>query len=1200
VNLGAGNRGISSIMTISLKMKTSYVPAANQYVMSKYNGTNGITMYIDNQGKIAFYGRDGGVVRSSGLSSTIVTDNQWHDITGVVRSTGWEIYVDGVLENSGAYALGTGITNVSNLNIGNYSTSYAPIEVDKVSIWSTALSPAQILTNVTTCLAGNETNLTGYFKFDEGTGTVATDLSPSAINGTLTNMTAPACWNVGPFNECTVTCDLELSQLSTINVNAAPAQPTISASGSTTLCSGGSVTLTASSGTSYLWSNGATTPSIVVSTAGTYTVQVTNAAGCQSVASLGTTVIVGTPPATPTVSAGGATTFCAGGSVTLTSSTGTSYLWSNGATTASISPTTSGTYTVQVTNASGCQSLASSGTIVTVNALPTQPTISVGGPTTFCTGGSVTLTATSGTSYLWSTGATTATITPTTSGTYTVQVTNAAGCQSVASTGTTVTVNTLPGQPTISAGGLTTFCAGGSVTLTSSAGTSYLWSNGATTAAISPTTSGTYTVQVTNAAGCQSTASAGTVVTVNALPAQPTITASGPTTFCAGGSVTLTSSAATSYVWSNGASTTAITPTTSGTYTVQVTNAFGCQSIVSAGTTVTVNALPSQPTITAGGPTTFCLGGSVSLTATPATSYVWSDGSLSPSINPSSTGTYTVQVTNAAGCQSIASAPTTVTVNSLPATPTITAGGATTFCAGGSVTLTATTGTTYLWSTGATTAAISPTTSGTYTVQVTNAAGCQSATSAGTVVTVNALPVISQGTVTNPTSCVIDNGSIQVNGSGTGTLSWSGAASGSLASVSLPATIPSLGDGAYIITFTNANSCVSNTLNSTLSTPSAPAAPSISAGGSTTFCAGGSVNLTASTGSTYLWSTGETTASIVASTAGNYTVTITDASGCSSPASAATAVLLIALPVISTGVLTNPTSCTVSDGSIEVLGTDTGDLSWTGPSTGSLTGITLPTLVSGLANGNYSFTFTSASGCVSLPLTGTLTMPSAPPTPTITAGSSTTFCDGDFVNLTASAGDTYLWSNGATTQSIDATIGGTYTVTITDLAGCTSPTSNATTVVVNPIPSAATTLSGITITATTASANYQWIDCGNANQAIAGATSQSFTPTANGNYAVIVTQNNCSDTSACTSITSVGIDANASLVDIRLQPNPTANEVTIISDVAIDQIELYTTTGQLVQKESTTSFTVAHLTTGVYFVKVYTATGYTTLRLVKN
>ena len=116
-----------------------------------------------------------------------------------------------------------------------------------------------------------------------------------------------------------------------------------------------------------------------------------------------------------------------------------------------------------------------------------------------------------------------------------------------------VTVNALPVTPTITAGGPTTFCDGGSVTLTSSAGTSYLWSNGATTASINITTSGSYTVQVTNASGCQSAVSAATNVTVNAIPPTPTITAGGPTTFCDGGSVTLTSSAETSYLWSNAA-----------------------------------------------------------------------------------------------------------------------------------------------------------------------------------------------------------------------------------------------------------------------------------------------------------------------------------------------------------------------------------------------------------------------------------------------------------------------------------------------------------------------------------------------------------------------------------------------------------------------------------------------------------------------
>ena len=334
------------------------------------------------------------------------------------------------------------------------------------------------------------------------------------------------------------------------------------------------------------------------------------------------------------------------------------------------------TFTVRVTdNGTLPANLTDQETItVTVN-VAAQPTITASGPTTFCIGGSVTLSSSAGSTYLWSTGATTQSINVTTSGSYTVQVTNAAGCQSIASLATAVTVNALPSQPTITAGGSTTFCAGGSVTLTSSAGSTYLWSTGATTQSINVTTAGSYTVQVTNAAGCQSIASAATTVTVNALPSQPTITAGGPTTFCIGGSVTLTSSAGSTYLWSTGATTQSINVTTAGSYTVQDTNAAGCQSISSAATTVTVNALPAQPTITAGGSTTFCAGGSVTLTSSAGSSYLWSTGATTASINVTTAGSYTVQVTNAAGCQSIASAATTVTVNALPAQPTITAGG---------------------------------------------------------------------------------------------------------------------------------------------------------------------------------------------------------------------------------------------------------------------------------------------------------------------------------------------------------------------------------------------------------------------------------------------------------------------------------------------------------------------------------------------
>ncbi|MBL0359415.1 MAG: T9SS type A sorting domain-containing protein [Chitinophagaceae bacterium] len=140
---------------------------------------------------------------------------------------------------------------------------------------------------------------------------------------------------------------------------------------------------------------------------------------------------------------------------------------------------------------------------------------------------------------------------------------------------------------TVTANGPTTFCQGGSVTLTASEGASYLWSTGAVTRNISVNSAGTYSVTVTDANNCTA-ASADVVVTVNALPAVPTITAGGATTFCSGESVTLTSSAASSYLWSNGAATQSITVTNAGTYSVTVKNAANC-SASSAGVTVTVN-----------------------------------------------------------------------------------------------------------------------------------------------------------------------------------------------------------------------------------------------------------------------------------------------------------------------------------------------------------------------------------------------------------------------------------------------------------------------------------------------------------------------------------------------------------------------------------------------------------------------------------
>jgi hypothetical protein len=686
-------------------------------------------------------------------------------------------------------------------------------------------------------------------------------------------------------------------------------------------------------------------------------------------------------------------------------------------------------------------------------------------------------------------------------------------------------------------------------------------------------------------------------VTVSALPTTPTITAGGPTTICAGGSVTLTSTAESSYLWSTGATTASINVTTAGTYTVQVTNAAGCQSTASLGTVVTVNALPPTPTITPSGPTTFCAGGSVTLSAPISSAYLWTGGSLSQSINPGA-GTYTLQVTNAAGCQSALSAPVVVTVNPLPNTPIISPNGATTFCDGGTVNLASSAGVSYLWSNGSTNSTIDVTSNGTFSVQVTGPNGCQSLASTPTVVTVNSNPTIFQGTLTNPTSCTIGNGVIEVTGSGAGDLTWTGTSSGTIGTV-LSATINGLTNGSYQITFTNLNGCVSNTLNASLTAPAAPAAPTITAGSASTFCDGGSVTLTSSVGSAYLWSNGATTASINVTTSGNYSVSITDANGCTSAGSSAMSVTVNPLPLISSGTTINPSSCIISDGSIEILGTGTGDLNYSGVSSGTLSNTSLPANISSLGQGLFTFIFTDVNTCTSLPLNISLSAPGAPAAPIINSNGPTTFCEGGIVTLSSTIGNTYLWSNGETTQSITVDSDGTFSVIITDLNGCSSPSSLATTVNEESMPDMNVTMNTNVITANQSGANYQWIDCSN-NTAIAGETNQSFTPTVNGNYAVIISSGTCSDTSICIAISSIGINENGDAFQINLYPNPATEMVTIDSKETIEKVDIYSKLGQIVKTETNAQFSVADLQTGVYIVHITTANGKSITRLVKE
>jgi len=285
------------------------------------------------------------------------------------------------------------------------------------------------------------------------------------------------------------------------------------------------------------------------------------------------------------------------------------------------------------------------------------------------------------------------------------------------------------------------------------------------------------------------------------------------------------------------------------------------------------------PTITAGGPTTICTSSMVTLTASAADSYAWSDGETTQSITVSAAGSYTVAATYSATC-TIGSQPTVVTVDT-PVT-TITAAGATSFCSGGSVTLTSSAASSYAWSDGETTQSITASTSGSYSVTTTDANGCTSSSAATTVdVDAPGAPTISGPT----TYCAASASSVTLTSSSASSYAWSNGAT----TQSITA-----GAGSYSVTATDSSGC-SATSTTTTVTSDSPTTPTITPSGPTTFCSGGTVTLTSSLASAYHWSNGATTRSISVGLTSSYTVTTTDASGCTAT-SATTSVDVLAIP----------------------------------------------------------------------------------------------------------------------------------------------------------------------------------------------------------------------------------------------------------------------------------------------------------------
>ncbi|MBC8988382.1 gliding motility-associated C-terminal domain-containing protein, partial [Pedobacter sp. N36a] len=514
------------------------------------------------------------------------------------------------------------------------------------------------------------------------------------------------------------------------------------------------------------------------------------------------------------------------------------------------------------------------------------------------------------------------TYTATESGSYTVKITSIS-CESPASNPISVTVNPIPDAAVITAEGQTTFCAGGAVVLkTTTVADSYQWYKGisliagATQQTYTATESGNYSVKITSIS-CESPASNPIPVTVNPIPDAAVITAEGQTTFCAGGAVVLkTITVADSYQWYNGlnliagATQQTYTATESGSYTVKITS-ISCESPASNPIPVTVNPIPDAVVITAEGQTTFCAGGAVVLkTTTLADSYQWYKGlslitgATQQTYTATESGNYSVKITSIS-CESPASNPIPVTVNPIPDAAVITAEGQTTFCAGGAVVLTSSATAGNQWFkdgnpiTGATGQTHIVRESGKYTVIVT-LTNCLSPESARAIITLNPIPAAPTITATNHAVFCEGGHVILTSSENTGNQWYK---NGILIPGAIDKNYTATTPGDYSLGFKNSNGCASPiSLPTNVTEVQYPGQPQISPSNETTFCEGGVVILTSSSNSGNQWYKngilipGATGKTFSVSEIGIYTVSVTNAGGCTSAVSATTTVTVSPVP----------------------------------------------------------------------------------------------------------------------------------------------------------------------------------------------------------------------------------------------------------------------------------------------------------------
>lgn len=791
------------------------------------------------------------------------------------------------------------------------------------------------------------------------------------------------------------------SDLIDVTVNGLPS---VDAGFDQTLCENTPLTLSGGGAQTYTWDNGVTDGSPFFPTVGTtnFTVTGTDANGCVNTDQIGITV-----NALPSVDAGLNQTVCFAGDVILAGNGTNFYAWDNGISDGVIfNPTSTSLYVLTGTDLNGCNNTDT--VLVTVLALPS---VNAGADQTLCESQNITLSGSGAFSYSWDFGVTDG-----------VPFTHSPGLLTFTVTGTDVNgcVNTdqidvlVHALPSVFAGSDIIACQGDSITLSGFGAGIYSWDNGIldNTPFTKPNGTTTFTVTGTDANGCVNTDQVD--VTFNALP---NINAGVDQTVCENDLITLVCSGVVSLAWDNSVfdNTPFFQPVGTVIYTVTGSDANGCTS--SDQVSVTVNALP---TVNAGIDQSVCEFDNIIISASGAVTYSWDNG-VSDSIpftQAVGVTTYTVTGTDANGC--VNTDQVDVTVNALPS---VFAGVDISACQNDSVTLVASGANTYAWDNGIFNNTPFTYSNGTttFTVTGTDASGCSNTDQVD--VTFNALPTVDAGI--DQTVC--ENDLITLAASGASSLTWDNGVFDNT-----PFT-QAVGTTVYSVIGYDANGCGNTDQVSVTVIP----LPIVNAGIDQSVCEFENIVISASGATSFSWDNGVFDSIPFTQGVGVTTYTVTGTTnGCSSTDQVD--ITVNALPAVNAG--NDQTLCENASVTLSGLGAST--YSW---DNGAIDNISFTQAV---GTTTYTVTGTDGNGCVNSDQVNV----TVNALPIANAGADQTLCDNINIILAGSGAAILAWDNSVTnnipfTQAVGTT---TYTLTVTDVNGCSS--SDQIDVTVNALP----------------------------------------------------------------------------------------------------------------------------------------------------